>query len=85
MLGRFHPLGSLILVLCALRHWQLCARGEDVCCRDETLDSDEEFCFIAKLANITHILPCIMCTHIFGLNFQEKKIFRFNFLIQLFI
>ena len=26
-----------------------------------------------------------MCTHIFGPNFQGKKISRFNFLIQLFI
>ena len=31
-----------------------------------------------------HILPCIMCTHIFGPNFQEK-IFCFNFKIQCFI
>ena len=30
------------------------------------------------------MLPCIMCIHIFGSNFQEK-IFHFNFLIQLFI
>ena len=30
------------------------------------------------------ILPCIMRSHIFGPTFK-KKIFRFNFLIQLFI
>ena len=27
---------------------------------------------------IYRILPCIMCTYVFGPNFQEK-IFRFNF------
>ena len=30
------------------------------------------------------ILPCIMCTHVFGPNFQEKNL-SFSFLIQLFI
>ena len=31
---------------------------------------------------MSNVFPYILCTHIFGPNFQGKKTFHFNFLIQ---
>ena len=42
------------------------------------------FCRV-QCAPVYNVLPCIMRAHVFGPNFQGKKFFHFNFLIQLFI
>lgn len=62
MLGMFHFLGRQTLVSHASGRWQLYARGEGVCYKDETLKSNPDFCFIAKLWNIIYSDSTYKCT-----------------------